>query len=150
MFSFAPANEADFDRLFQLRLATMRESLERIGRFDATRAFERFRSHYHPEHTRLIMVPDGTMVGCVALSPDGKGGLELEHFYIAPGYQGSGLGSAVLRQLLAEAAQQQLPVRLCVLRQSDAARFYERHGFQQTGEGPWDIFYEWQPAMDAD
>lgn len=143
MFEFTAASQDDFERLLVLRIATMRESLERIGRFDEQRARERFRGSFKPSQTRLIMV-EGALAGCVALGPR-DAGLLLEHFYITPAEQGRGLGSAVLRRLLAEAEACRLPVRLGVLRASDAERFYRRHGFVMTGEDEWDIYYEWRP-----
>lgn len=143
MFEFTAASQDDFERLVVLRIATMRESLQRIGRFDEQRARERFRGSFKPSQTRLIMV-DGAVAGCVALGPH-DAGLLLEHFYIAPAKQGRGLGSAVLLRLLAEAAASGLPIRLGVLRASDAERFYRRHGFVMTGEDEWDIYYEWRP-----
>ena len=122
----------------------MRESLERIGRFDERRAFERFRRSFRPQYTRLIINPDGSLAGCVAVGPS-EDALLLEHFYIFPERQGGGLGSAVLRQLLGEADHVGLPVRLSVLRQSEAGRFYARHGFAVIGRDDWDVYYERQP-----
>lgn len=149
MFVFEKASASDFERLFALRIETMRASLERIGRFDPQRARDRFRGSFRPEHTRLIVGDDGTMAGCVALGP-ADGGLLLEHFYIAPGAQGRGLGSAVLGRLLREAADAGLPVRLSVLQQSEAGRFYARHGFATTGADEWDVYYEWRPGSPAE
>lgn len=144
MFTLIPATVEDFDRLLQLRLRCMRESLERIGRFDEWRAYDRFRNSYRPHYTRLIMTPNGRMAGCVAMGPV-DGHLLLEHFYVEPEQQDKGLGSAVLRQLLSEADAARLPIRLSVLQQSEAGRFYARHGFKQTGEDEWDVYYERQP-----
>lgn len=144
-FRLEQASEQDFQRLFELRLLTMRESLERIGRFDERRAFERFRSSFRADHTRLIILPEAPLGGCVALGPCDDG-LLLEHFYLLPALQGSGLGSAVIQVLLAEADNQGLPVRLSVLQQSDAGRFYARHGFAATGEDEWDVYYERPPG----
>ncbi|MEP7454337.1 GNAT family N-acetyltransferase [Phyllobacterium sp. SB3] len=143
-FRLELASEGDFQRLFELRLLTMRESLERIGRFDERRAFERFRNSFRPHHTRLIILPDSSLGGCVALGPSDDC-LLLEHFYLLPALQGNGLGSAVIEILLAEADKQGLPVRLSVLQQSDAGQFYARHGFAVTGEDEWDVYYE-RPA----
>ena len=39
---FEPAAASDLEQLVQLRIEAMRESLERIGRFDPARARERF------------------------------------------------------------------------------------------------------------
>lgn len=64
-FTFQPATEADFPALVSLRILAMRESLERIGRFDPERAAQRFRSTFRPDDTRLIRVGNA-MAGCVA------------------------------------------------------------------------------------
>jgi GNAT superfamily N-acetyltransferase len=143
IFILEQASEADFAGLFELRILAMRESLERIGRFDRQRAYDRFRGSFRPEHTRLITI-DGSLAGCVALGASGDG-LLLEHFYIAPERQGRGLGQAVLRQVLQEADKAALPVRLSVLQRSDAGRFYARHGFSVVGQDEWDVYYERRP-----
>ncbi len=144
-FHFSPAHQSDFDRLFALRILTMRGSLERIGRFDPQRALERFQNSFRPQHTHLIIVKD-QLAGCVALGPHEDDWL-LEHFYIAPQFQGHGLGSLTLSSLMTQADQAQKTITLSVLQQSDAARFYERHGFHKTGEDEWDIYYARMPVI---
>lgn len=146
MFAFAGAVESDFDQLLALRLLVMRESLERIGRFDGNRARERFRDAFKPERTRLIVTDDSALAGCVSLtaSPDH---LTIDFFYLFPEHQNRGLGGAVLRSLFAEADSARLPIRLGVLRRSDAARFYEGHGFRIVGEDDWDVYYERAPLI---
>jgi GNAT superfamily N-acetyltransferase len=143
-FSLVPAREADFERLFEIRLHAMRPSLERIGRFDPERARARFRASFRPEHTRLILDPAGQLIGCVAFGPQ-DGALLLEHFYLVPQAQGRGVGGAILRQLLGEANESAKPIRLDVLRGSDARRFYERHGFVETHRDEFDLYLERLP-----
>jgi len=63
----------------------------------------------------------------------------LEHFYLDPGVQGRGLGSAVLRTLLDRTDADGLLVRLNVLQGSAARRLYERHGFTVEVQDPIDI-----------
>jgi ketosteroid isomerase-like protein len=67
--------------------------------------------------------------------------MRLDHLYIEPAFQRRGIGHEVLRWVGAEADHAQLPVELCALKQSDANRFYLRHGYVATGEGEWDIDY---------
>ena len=143
-YVFAPATAEDFDRLFELRIAAMRESLERIGRFNERRAFERFRSTFTPEHTRLVLIA-GQLAGCVAMKPEG-GELLLEHFYLYPAFQGRGLGAAVLQHLLVEADEAGQPIRLSVLQKSDAARFYRRFDFVETSQDDFDIYLTRLPS----
>lgn len=70
----------------------------------------------------------------------------LEHFYLSPALQGHGIGSAVLRTLLARADAERTPVRLNVLRGSAARGHYERHGFALEREDPVDVFLAREPA----
>ena len=69
----------------------------------------------------------------------------LEHFYLGPHHQGAGIGTAVLRALLAEQDRAGVVVRLNVLRGSPARRLYERHGFTVDTEDPVDVFMTREP-----
>lgn len=134
-----PASAADFELLVSLRIETMRESLERIGRFDRTRARERFRKSFSPEHTRHILVGENR-VGFVVVKPLDDA-LLLEHLYIHPGFQGYGIGAAVLERIIEEADAYNLAIRVTALKESDSNRFYMRHGFEKIEEEEWDIHY---------
>jgi GNAT superfamily N-acetyltransferase len=136
---FAPAAAADAEALVALRIAAMRDSLERIGRFDPQRARDRFLSTFAPELTRHLVV-GGERVGFVVLRTY-QGELLLDHLYVHPAHQGRGIGAAVLARVFADADAQRLPVRVGALRGSDSNRFYQRHGFQPIEESEWDIHY---------
>lgn len=142
--AFRPASAGDFETLLALRIRVLRPHLERLGRFDPERARRYFREGYDPAHLRLLLA-DGAFAGCVALKPDGDG-LVLEHFYIDDGFQGRGLGGAVLRLLLAEADAAGKAVRLGVLKGSPAARLYQRHGFVWTHAEPYDDYFLREPG----
>ena len=145
--NYAPVTAEDFDTLAELRILAMRESLERVGRFDPVRARERLRASFHPEHTAFI-VHDGQQIGFYTFLPAADG-FQLIHLYIHPNFQSQGVGSQVIRHLLAQADAQQLPVRLGALRDSASNRFYQRHGFVQTSEDEWDIYYVRQPLASS-
>jgi len=138
-----PARASDFERLFNIRMRAMHESLQRLGRFDMERGRRRFQETFRPEHTRLIIAGEA-LLGCVALGPH-HGALWLEHFYIVPEATGRGVGSQVMTILMAEADAAGSRVRLDVVRESDAKRFYERHGFSETHCDALDIFMERPP-----
>ena len=82
---YPAVSEADFEDLLALRIAAMRESLERLGRFDPERARSRLRATFRPEYTRAIEL-EGKRVGFYALRPDGDG-LRLDHLYLHPSSQ---------------------------------------------------------------
>jgi len=129
----------DAEALVALRIAAMRESLERIGRFDPQRARERFLSSFDPERTRHIVV-DGQRLGFVVTTQQ-PGWLALDHLYIDPAWQGRGIGAGVLAEVFREARALGLPVRVGALKQSDSNRFYQRHGFELVEEGEFDLYY---------
>ncbi len=142
--SFEPAVEADAGALAELRVAAMRASLERVARFDPARARTRFLDTWRAEHTRHVVV-DGQRVGCVVLHPVDDG-LLLDHLYVRPGFEGRGIGSAVLADVFAHADARGCGVRVGVLRDSDANRFYMRHGFQIVERAEWDNYYRRPPG----
>ena len=117
----------------------MRESLERIGRFDPQRARDRFLSGFDPARTRHVLL-EGQRVGFVVVRAQDDG-LLLDHLYVAPHAQGRGVGAAVMAKVLADADARGLPVRVGALRGSDANRFYARHGFALVEQGEWDNVY---------
>ncbi|CAM5670897.1 GNAT family N-acetyltransferase [Streptomyces purpurascens] len=133
-----PAEPADVELIAELRAVVMRPDLERLGRYDEHRVRQRLRDGFTPRHTSVIKA-DGTFAGSVTLRP-AEDGTWLEHFYLDPGLQGRGLGSAVLRILLARTDAAAEPVRLNVLQGSPARRLYERHGFAVETQDPIDVF----------
>lgn len=139
LVTLVQAVETDFEELVALRIAAMRESLERVGRFDPLRARERFRSAFSATHTRHI-VCEQQRVGFVVVKPV-ENQLLLDHLYILPARQGHGIGAAVLARIFKEADVLALPLRVGALRGSDANRFYQRHGFEFLAEEEWDIYY---------
>ena len=139
MIALIPVHPDDAEQLVALRIAAMRDSLIRIGRFDPQRARERFLSGYSSAHTRHIAVA-GRRVGFVAVKPQADA-LLLDHLYLHPDSQGEGIGAIVLARVIAEARAQGLPLKVGALRDSDANRFYLRHGFKLVGQEEFDNYY---------
>jgi GNAT superfamily N-acetyltransferase len=137
--TFENAVASDAEALAAIRVEAMRESLERIGRFDPQRARERFLSAFSPTHTRHILLA-GKKVGFFVVKPE-EGGLLLDHLYIKPGYQGQGVGAAVLAEVFALADRAACFVRVGALRESDSNRFYARHGFVLVNQAEFDNYY---------
>ncbi|MGW1678768.1 GNAT family N-acetyltransferase [Saccharopolyspora sp. NPDC002376] len=139
-----PSSAADVDAVAELRAVVLRADLERLGRYDEQRVRQRLRDGFDPSCTQVIEV-GGTFAGCVALRPADDAHW-LEHFYLAPHLQGSGIGSGVLRWLLERCDRDGALVRLNVLQGSPARRLYERHGFALESEDPVDVFMVRTPA----
>ncbi|MET7747550.1 GNAT family N-acetyltransferase [Micromonospora sp. NPDC005367] len=139
-----PASAADAEAAAELRAVVLREDLERLGRYDERRVRQRLRDGFAPAHTWVIEV-GGLFAGCVALRPAADA-YWLEHFYLAPHLQGSGIGTAILRGLLERCDREGATVRLNVLQGSPARRLYERHEFTLEAEDPVDVFMVRAPA----
>jgi GNAT superfamily N-acetyltransferase len=139
-----PASVADVEAVAELRSVVLRADLERLGRYDEQRVRQRLRDGFAPAHTWVIEV-GGAFAGCVSLRP-AEDAHWLEHFYLAPHLQGSGIGTAVLRGLLEQCDRDGTLVRLNVLQGSPARRLYERHGFTLENEDPVDVFMVRRPA----
>jgi GNAT superfamily N-acetyltransferase len=140
-----PATTADVEDAAELRAVTLRSDLERLGRYDEHRVRQRLRDRFAPAHTWIIEV-NGAFAGCVALRP-AEDAHWLEHFYLAPHLQGSGIGAAVLRILLERCDRHGTSVRLQVLQGSPARRLYERHGFTVEAEDPVDVWMMRPPVV---
>jgi GNAT superfamily N-acetyltransferase len=142
---FSPAREADFEPLLALRMLALRESLERVGRFDPARGRARFRDGFSPEHTLLIH-DDGVFAGCVTVRDEGPRETWLENLYLRPGIQGRGVGARAMAAILARTDAEGRTVRLSVLIGSPANRFYVRLGFVETHREDVDIYYARAPS----
>jgi GNAT superfamily N-acetyltransferase len=139
------AATTDLEPLADLRATVMRPDLERLGRYDDHRVRQRLRDSFSPQHTSIILVDD-EFAGSITLRPTDDRQW-LEHFYLAPHCQGRGLGSAILRSILAKTDAQRATVGLNVLQGSAARRLYERHGFVMESENPVDVFMVRQPSQ---
>jgi GNAT superfamily N-acetyltransferase len=132
-------HEYEAEDLASLRVAAMRESLELVGRFDPTRARERFLVGFSAIHTSHIVEGD-VKVGFVVVRPH-ETGLLIDHLYVQPGSQGKGIGAAVLALVFAEADRQGKSLRVGALKESRSNQFYARHGFGLVEQGEWDNYY---------
>lgn len=143
-WTLEPAAFDDLERITDLKDQVMRADLERLGRWDPDRSRRRVADAFSTRWTSVLLV-EGAFAGSVTVRPDERGGRHLEMFYLAPRLQSRGLGTDVLRRLLAEADAAGEPVRLVVLRGSAAQRLYERHGFTVVHEDPVDV-HLYRPA----
>jgi ribosomal protein S18 acetylase RimI-like enzyme len=114
----------------------MRQHLADAGvPFDEAHQLERVK--YRLDCAQIIM-KNGRDVGLLKVCRDGNP-WELSQVQIALAYQGRGIGTAVLRNLLAGAVAANADVRLHVLKQNPARQLYERLGFRVVEVG--DVFY---------
>ncbi|GHO64664.1 N-acetyltransferase [Ktedonobacter sp. SOSP1-52] len=132
------SQNSDVETIANLRAIVLYNDLTRLGRFDEEKVRQRFRNTFDSIHTWIIEA-DSSFVGCIAFKPTLDGYL-LEHFYIHPNYQGKGVGSQVLKNLLEQNYVKGKRVTLNVLQGSSARRLYERFGFKVESEDLIDVY----------
>ncbi|WP_321790342.1 GNAT family N-acetyltransferase [Burkholderia pyrrocinia] len=126
-----PASLEDLPFLLALRRLTMTEHLQRVGAPTDDEAHDRrIRAHFEDA---MIVCEGATAIGLLKVTR-AAGEWHVHQIQILPSRQGRGIGEAVLRQLLAEAAREYVPVSLSVLRGNPARRLYERLGFRLVSE----------------
>jgi ribosomal protein S18 acetylase RimI-like enzyme len=133
------ATREDLEELVTIRIAAMRLSLEKVGRFDPQRARARLIQDFQPENTRCLVFENRT-IGFVIRMLD-REEIALKHLYVLPDFQNRGVGKSVLDQIIAEAKRERRNIRLITLKESRANDFYLKHGFKHVGSIEFDNVY---------
>jgi GNAT superfamily N-acetyltransferase len=127
------AEPSDMEFLFSLLEVALGPYVERTyGRWDRAEQHARFVAGTRPE-THQVVELAGRPIGCLAVAwlPDL---VKLHRVFLLPAFQGRGIGSHLVSQVLARARAANLPVRLRVLKVNPAQRLWGRLGFTVVGE----------------
>jgi ribosomal protein S18 acetylase RimI-like enzyme len=130
-----PALESDRDFLYALYCTTMRDVIEKTWGWDEAwqqTDFDRRLAAYIVS----IVEADHRAAGSLWLEwkPDS---LYIHEVQIVPEFQGNGLGTAVVQNVIEQGARRTLPVTLSVVPANPRAkRLYERLGFEITAIEP--------------
>ncbi|NOH01785.1 MAG: GNAT family N-acetyltransferase [Chloroflexi bacterium] len=79
-----------------------------------------------------------------------KNELRIMDISLLPEYRGNGIGSSLLNRIMAEAAENALPVTIHVERFNSALRLYERLGFCMAEERGVYFLMKWTPAPELE
>jgi putative acetyltransferase len=119
--------------LFGLHRLAMREYVQATWGWTEPDQQERFRLNFEPSRIQ-VLVAEGRDIGALTVLRTPKE-LVLGNIEILPAFQRQGIGSRVVRALLAEANVRRVPLSLQVLKTNPRARaLYERLGFRQISE----------------
>jgi ribosomal protein S18 acetylase RimI-like enzyme len=103
-----------------------------------------YRQHYGDASFQIIL-RDTAPIGRIYVHY-GAREVRLMDIALLPEFRRSGIGGAILENLLREAAQQEKTVTLHVERFNPALRLYERLGFRVVEDLGINLFMEWRPT----
>lgn len=129
--TFRPARTQDFEYCKRLCFAGMERIIDELN-LDRNAQETSFEEQWELTQVRVLMV-DGSDVGWIQ-SIKRKDELFLAQLFVDGPFQGRGIGTRAMHQLLAEAGTDGNAVCLGVAKINPALRLYERLGFRITGE----------------
>ena len=132
VYELRPATIDDYDFMYQLLVASMKEYVEMTWSWEVEYQQDRFRTKFDPALYESIVV-DGQSVGAVSFLRQ-ETEFFLSEIQIMPESQNKGLGTRIIQDLVDRANEVGLPVALQVLKVNPAYRLYERLGFSRIGE----------------
>lgn len=138
------ATAADFEFLFGLNMATMRDYAEQVyGPKDEASHRQFFTERFRPASIQVVVV-DGQDAGMLQLEP-ASCGVGLVNVRVAPAYQRRGIGARLIAEVLQDAHAHGQSVSLRVFKVNPARRLYVRLGFVVVGETTTHYLMEARP-----
>ena len=143
-YALRSALKADLAFVTALHHDTMREYIEPVWGWQQER-WDRFVENWFDPGRAKIIQKDAIDVG-ILVTDEQSSLVYLESLSIVRPYQGQGLGTQVIQDLILAASAQCLPVVLDVLKTNVRARMlYERLGFKPCGESETSDRLKWAP-----
>jgi orotate phosphoribosyltransferase len=125
--SYRSATENDIDFLYSLHVATMREYIDKVWGWNDAYQESLFRENYVPANIQIIM-RDGRDIGMLSVE-EREEDVFLRTIEIHPNVQRKGIGTLVIKSIVARSLQKNKPVFLQVLKVNPARQLYESLGF---------------------
>lgn len=143
-----PSYDSDLSWVWELKKLTLRDYVEEsYGEWDDEVQYDHFVRHFSPAQIQIV-VAQGRDVGFLQTERF-KEGIYLANIGLLPSWQRRGIGSALIRDLLAEGGAKNIPVNLQVLLANPARQLYERLGFKVYAETPTHFLMRWKPSAAA-
>lgn len=125
-----PAVEKDYKFLYQLHRQTLKLSIQETWGWDEEWQRAHFQQHFDLTGKDIIQ-HNGRDIGCLTVL-DEEDHIFLSYIAIAPEFQNYGIGTRLIREVLAKGGRSSKPVTLKVLKTNPARVLYERLGFVIT------------------
>jgi GNAT superfamily N-acetyltransferase len=148
-----PITDADRELLYRIYASTRADEMAAVGWTDEEK--ERFlRFQFEAQHTHYMQHYPAAAFDVILLDGEAVGRLYVDRrddeirlvdIALLPERRGGGLGSAILRGVLAEARDARKPVRIHVERLNPAQRLYRQLGFRPIEDKGVYLLMEWSP-----
>lgn len=149
-----PAGPADAEVLYRIYASTREEELAVVP-WDAPakEAFLRMQfaaqdTHYHanfPQASYDLIMAGEQVLGRLYLDR-GETAWNVIDIALLPDHRGKGIGSRLMKEVLAEAGAVGKPVQIHVERFNPAQHLYDRLGFRQIADQGVYLLLEWRPG----
>jgi ribosomal protein S18 acetylase RimI-like enzyme len=127
-YTLRKATESDTDFFYHVKKTVLKKYIEEIWGWDEEFQIQFHRENYHTTYCSIIYCSN-VAAGTVEIKEDEEV-IFISSLYLLPGYQGRGIGSAIISRCLETAQQNKKRVALEVLKVNvDAQRLYSRLGF---------------------
>ena len=134
------ATDADLPFMYRTHYLGLGAYITQIRGWDEEKERAYFLGRFIASDCKVI-VAESEPAGFLRVE-DNTNHLRLDYIVLSPAHQRRGIGGAIVSDLLAEARQRGVPVKLNVLRVNPAKALYERLGFREVGGDEHRFFME--------
>ncbi len=126
--TFRETTDEDFDFVFNLNKINMQKYVEEIRGWDDDYEREDMKKKFTPGMDKVVQV-DGKDAGILRVLETDES-IRLDHVELLPEFQGQGIGSKIIKDLIIK----NKPISLQVLKRNPAVELYKKLGFEIVGE----------------
>jgi ribosomal protein S18 acetylase RimI-like enzyme len=130
--AFREVNQEDFDFLYQMHVATMKEYVDQTWGWEDDFQKKVFQERFDPSEIQMITF-NNIDIGVISLLKK-KEEIFLRAIEILPQYQSKGIGTWLIKNIIQEGELSRVPVILYVLKVNPAQKLYKRLGFHIVSE----------------
>ena len=127
-----PATEADYEFCYDVKKNAIGQYVAQIWGWDEAFQREFHRGDFQTMRPDVVVYGD-LDIGTFEITRHADH-IHLGEFYLMPQFQRRGIGTFLLQQILEEATENNLLVRLEVLKNNPVQSLYQRHGFVVSGQ----------------
>jgi len=129
---FRPAFDQDYDFLYQLHVATMKDYVDKTWGWNDDFQQKIFKEKFEPDKLKIITF-DKKDIGIIVIE-DRYEDVFLRIIEILPEYQNKGIGKYIVQSLIDKAKNENKVVFLYVLKVNPAQNLYKSLGFEIISE----------------